>query len=126
MWHDYHDNIAPRCIEWASQAMVKAVSPGSLVFSFYKERQTLLHQLLLARGEIWTLKPQADLIIRQQDLIGDMENMMKLIAGISIRWRDMRSKSKGYRVKLSESTWGDAVRIQTGARCTLCHPPPLE
>ncbi|KAL9133812.1 MAG: hypothetical protein Q9175_005002, partial [Cornicularia normoerica] len=97
-WHDHHDKIAPRCMEWVSRS-VRGRSAATLIYDIDETRK-----------QVNALKPRADLVTLQLDLLYDMDDMRRVIlehqASPEHTWSDRRSKGKGYRVVVyTYETW---------------------
>ena len=124
-WHDIHDVLALKCIEWLSLSILPMDSKN-LVWKYL-----LLNQIQESKLSLGTSKYSAGLIVRQQELISDLQSMQKAIEWFPgfIRHRefsqdifeDRRSEGKGYGVKFDMS-WAWGVVVSTGARCSLCPP----
>lgn len=121
MWHDYHDNIAPRCLEsipWKRElCKYEWVWEQPMSSKFEKTLTTM-------RKELWRLTLLGDLLVAQKELLGDMNTMQLVLRfPLAIRtWKGQRPKVNGYRMIVETTITCDAIHlfISTGARCALC------
>ncbi len=116
LWHWYHGDFAPRCVEWIS------LQSGRNNWRFRKRgadfgnhagwvSNILLEKLSQANR---TPKLPPDLVVRLKELISDIDCMSRILV-------DLRIHSGGRRILVErETAISDYLMVSTGARCPIC------
>lgn len=139
MWHEYHDDIAPRCLMWGIWEIDGEIDGSKC--------QTLIDRISRARSKVEKLRT---LSVRKQQwtiytdemkqvLMNDMDEMSEILLNmvehgpLYLLWKDERTQARGqgFRVKTHVETIGITVgscmwRIgfRTEESCALCPAYP--